>query len=243
MARSSKLIIDDEKKKKKSNETPVETSTKNYKNLREQKGMTKIQKMSEADNSEGSFSREGYELDYSKSEKAWTGTRWIYQPVYKKAKQTPNKPEGVTAKLPTKKVSTIEFERPSVTKLPKSKKPEAEESFKPEPKSKKLTKGGDSVMGSNIAKSVKNVVNKAKFEKEKKQAAAAGRALAGTGDRSPYTKERIETLKEEKKTLKEKGVRQDVGRQAQKSALKDVKAGLKYEKKVLQNRNVYGRKR
>ena len=35
MARSSKLIIDDEKKKKKSDETPVETSTKNYKNLRE----------------------------------------------------------------------------------------------------------------------------------------------------------------------------------------------------------------
>lgn len=172
------------------------------------------------------------ESDY----KAWK-KRENFAMTYNPApKPTPR--QEVTANLPTKKASTIESKRPSVTKLPKSKK-EEDQKFKPEPKTKKLTSGGKQVFGSNIATGVKNVVNKAKFEKEKKQSAAGKRALVGEGGRSSYSKENIATLKAAKKDIK--SVKKQVGRTAVRSAVKDINAGIKYEKKVLKNKNVYKR--
>jgi len=154
------------------------------------------------------------------------------------------KPEPIQrteiGKLPTKKatqvgppnVAPMRVKKDYVINTPAKK----EEKFVPTAKTKKLTKGGKSVVGSNIATSVKNIVGKAKFEREKKQAEAGKRGLRGTGESGSTGRERLQALKDQKKNLKD--ARRTTGVSVKKE-LKDVRQGIKYERKSLRGRTTY----
>jgi hypothetical protein len=111
-----------------------------------------------------------------------------------------------------------------------------EQKFVPAAKTKKLTKGGKPVIGSNIVTGAKNIIGKAKFEREKRQAEAGKRALRGTGEGGTTGKDRITALKEQKKNLKEarKVTGVNVGK-----ALKETRQGIRYERKALRGKTTY----
>lgn len=150
------------------------------------------------------------------------------------------KPEPTNiGKLQTKKL-TSSYKQAEIIKAKKPKVEKVEDKkFVPKPGTKKLTKGGGSVLGSNIKTSVGNVVNKAKFEIQKKQAKAGERALRTEGYAGGSSRERLATLKDVKSNLKE--VKKAKTGVDVKGALKDVRKGIKYEKKVIKGKNVYSR--
>lgn len=144
------------------------------------------------------------------------------------------------SKLPTKKATQIgppssvpQRVRPKDAVLNSDKK---EQKFVPTAKTKKLTKSGKPVIGSNIVTGAKNIIGKAKFEKEKRQSEAGKRALRGTGESGTTGVNRLTALKDQKKSLKEarKVTGVNIGK-----ALKETRQGIRYEKKALRGRTKY----
>jgi hypothetical protein len=246
LTRNLKVVENNGKKNtEKKKDEVVPTSPSYYKSLKNQ-NVSNIGKMTDEDAKSGKWDKPGYELDLSRSYKGESSPgNFQYQPVYKKI-STPSgkKPEPIQrteiGKLPTKKatqvgppnVAPMRVKKDYVINTPAKK----EEKFVPTAKTKKLTKGGKSVVGSNIATSVKNIVGKAKFEREKKQAEAGKRGLRGTGESGSTGRERLQALKDQKKNLKD--ARRTTGVSVKKE-LKDVRQGIKYERKSLRGRTTY----
>lgn len=148
------------------------------------------------------------------------------------------KPEPVTAKLPTRKLTstpvTSAIVKPKAAKTAKEEAPK----FTPTPGTKKLTKGSGSRTG-NIATAVKNAVGKQVFKSETKKAAAFNRATSasGTGSLAGASKsERAEQLKGQMKNLKEA---KKVNKTDVRAEMKDTKKALKWSNKVGSNKNQY----
>jgi hypothetical protein len=153
------------------------------------------------------------------------------------------KPEPVKRvevnKLATKRIQStmpkaeiIKSKSSSATSAPMPKK------FVPEPKTKRLSSGGRSVMGQNVGTSVKNVIGKAKYARQEKMAEAGKKALRGEGAVGPSSTAKLEALREKKSALKE--ARKETGVKVGKE-MRDVKKGIRYEKKVMRGKDVYKR--
>jgi hypothetical protein len=153
------------------------------------------------------------------------------------------KPEPVKRvevnKLATKKIQStlpkaeiIKSKSSSATSAPMPKK------FVPEPKTKRLSSGGRSVMGQNVGTAVKNVIGKAKYARQEKMAEAGKKALRGEGAVGPSSTAKLEALREKKSALKE--ARKETGVKVGKE-IRDVKKGIRYEKKVMRSKDVYKR--
>jgi hypothetical protein len=153
------------------------------------------------------------------------------------------KPEPVKRvevnKLATKKIQStmpkadiVKSKSSSATSAPMPKK------FVPEPKTKKLSSGGRSVMGQNVGTAVKNVIGKAKYARQEKMAEAGKKALRGEGAVGPSSTAKLEALREKKSALKE--ARKETGVKVGKE-IRDVKKGIRYEKKVMRGKDVYKR--
>lgn len=110
--------------------------------------------------------------------------------------------------------------------------------FTPAAKTKKLSRGGSSVVGSNVVTTAKNVIAKAKYGRQEKMAKAGERGLRGEGSVGPSSTAKIEALKEKKSALKQ--ARKETGVKVGKE-LRDVSKGIRYEKKVMKGKNVYKR--
>jgi hypothetical protein len=153
------------------------------------------------------------------------------------------KPEPVKRvevnKLATKKVQStmpkaeiVKPKSPSTTSAPMPKK------FVPEPKTKKLSSGGRSVVGQNVATTGKNIIGKAKYARQEKMAEAGKKALKGEGAVGPSSTAKLEALREKKSALKE--ARKETGVKVGKE-MRDVRKGIRYEKKVMRGKDVYNR--
>jgi len=153
------------------------------------------------------------------------------------------KPEPVKRvevnKLATKRIQStmpkaeiVKSKSSSATSAPMPKK------FVPEPKTKKLSSGGRSVMGQNVGTAVKNVIGKAKYARQEKMAEAGKKALRGEGAVGPSSTAKLEALREKKSALKE--ARKETGVKVGKE-IRDVKKGIRYEKKVMRGKDVYKR--
>ena len=153
------------------------------------------------------------------------------------------KPEPVKRvevnKLATKKIQPtmpkadiIKAKSVSVPSVPTPKK------FVPESKTKKLSSGGKSVAGKNIITSGKNIIGKAKYVRQEKMAEAGRKALKGEGSVGPSSTAKLEALKSKKSALKE--ARKETGVKVGKE-IRDVKKGIRYEKKVMKGKDVYKR--
>ena len=137
------------------------------------------------------------------------------------------KPKPTTVgKLPTKKLDTSSA-KATLQKQPSRKKttPTMDPKFKPEAKTKKLTRTGTAT--GNVATSVRNVVNKAKFEREKKLSAASKRATSTLGR---DTGNRMSELKDQKKVLKSIKKDKTISRSTIKPVIKDTRKAIKLEK-------------
>jgi hypothetical protein len=154
------------------------------------------------------------------------------------------KPEPVkrveVGKLPTKAVPTPT--KPSMAII-KSKdvvvNGEKEKGkFTPTAKTKRLSRGGKSVAGQNVATTAKNVIAKAKYGRQEKMAEAGRKALQGEGAVGPSSTSKLEALREKKSALKQ--ARKETGVKVGKE-IRDVKKGIRYEKKVMRGKNVYKR--
>lgn len=155
------------------------------------------------------------------------------------------KPEPVTAKLPTRKLTSTPVNN-TIVKPKAAKAKEEAPKFTPTPGVKKLTGRSGSRTG-NVATAVKNAVGKQVFKSEVKKSAAYNRATsaAGTGSLAGASKsERAEQLKGQMKDLKEarKTNKTDV-----KAEMKDTKKALKWSNKVGSSKNqylnIYGKKK
>ena len=156
------------------------------------------------------------------------------------------KPEPVTAKLPTRKLTSTPISNSIVKqKAAKTVKEEAPK-FEPTPGTKKLTKGSGSRTG-NVGTAIRNVVGKQVFKSEAKKAAAYKRATSavGTGSLAGMSKqERASELKGQMKDLKaaKKTNKTDV-----RAEMKDTKKAIKWSNKVGSNKNqylnIYGKKK
>lgn len=153
------------------------------------------------------------------------------------------KPEPVKRvevnKLATKKIQStmpkaeiVKPKSPSTTSAPMPKK------FVPEPKTKKLSSGGRSVVGQNVATTGKNIIGKAKYARQEKMAEAGKKALKGEGAVGPSSTAKLEALREKKSALKE--ARKETGVKVGKE-MRDVRKGIRYEKKVMRGKDVYKR--
>jgi hypothetical protein len=153
------------------------------------------------------------------------------------------KPEPVKRvevnKLATKKIQStmpkadiIKSKSSSAISAPAPKK------FVPEPKTKRISSGGRSVMGQNVGTTVKNVIGKAKYARQEKMAEAGKKALRGEGAVGPSSTAKLEALREKKSALKE--ARKETGVKVGKE-MRDVKKGIRYEKKVMRGKDVYKR--
>lgn len=107
--------------------------------------------------------------------------------------------------------------------------------FKPDPGTKRLTKGGNTVIGSNLATTVKNKVNEAKFNKQKQQSKASDRALKGEGVMS----NKVAALQEQKRSIKQVKREGLVSKSAARAGIKDARSGIKYEKKLSKGKAIY----
>lgn len=153
------------------------------------------------------------------------------------------KPEPVKRvevnKLATKKIQPtmpkadiIKAKSVSAPSVPTPKK------FVPESKTKKLSSGGKSVAVKNIITSGKNIIGKAKYVRQEKMAEAGRKALKGEGSVGPSSTAKLEALREKKSALKE--ARKETGVKVGKE-MRDVKKGIRYEKKVMRGKDVYKR--
>jgi hypothetical protein len=153
------------------------------------------------------------------------------------------KPEPVKRvevnKLATKRIQStmpkaeiVKSKSSSATSAPMPKK------FVPEPKTKRLSSGGRSVMGQNVGTAAKNVIGKAKYARQEKMAEAGKKALRGEGAVGPSSTAKLEALREKKSALKE--ARKETGVKVGKE-MRDVKKGIRYEKKVMRGKDVYKR--
>jgi len=115
---------------------------------------------------------------------------------------------------------------------------DAGKKFTPQSKVKRLSSGGRPVLGQNIATTAKNVINKAKYGRQEKMATAGKKALATEGTIGKSSTARIEALKSVKSDLK--AARKETGIKVGKQ-IKDVKKGIRYEKKVMRGKDVYKR--
>jgi len=171
--------------------------------------------------------------------KEWKKTGSLNHTYYDpKPKPEPVKRVEVN-KLATKKIQStmpkadiIKPKSSSPTSTPMPKK------FVPEPKTKKLSSGGRSVMGQNVGTAVKNVIGKAKYARQEKMAEAGKKALRGEGAVGPSSTAKLEALREKKSALKE--ARKETGVKVGKE-MRDVKKGIRYEKKVMRGKDVYKR--
>lgn len=221
------MLPPDKNKKKDKFFTEGELSKSEANAIRKQHGLKKGQSFQISDTDLASFRKGGN-----------VGVTIINAPETKKPEPIQRTEIG---KLPTKKatqvgppnVAPMRVKKDYVINTPAKK----EEKFVPTAKTKKLTKGGKPVIGSNIATSVKNIVGKAKFEREKKQAEAGRRGLRGTGEEKSTGRDRLQALKDQKKALKE--ARRTTNIRGVKKELKDIRQGIKYERKSLRGRTTY----
>lgn len=110
--------------------------------------------------------------------------------------------------------------------------------FTPTAKTKKLSRGGAPVAGQNVVTTAKNVIAKAKYGRQEKMAKAGERGLKGEGAVGPSSTAKLEALKEKKSALKQ--ARKETGVKVGKE-LRDVRKGIRYEKKVMKGKDVYKR--
>lgn len=154
------------------------------------------------------------------------------------------KPEPVkrveVGKLPTRGVPTptkpsMEIIRHKDATIDSSKE---KGKFTPTAKTKRLSSGGKSVAGQNVATTAKNIIGKAKYARQQKMAEAGKKALRGEGAVGPSSTAKLEALREKKSALKEarKATGVKVGKE-----MREVKKGIRYEKKVLRGKDVYKR--
>lgn len=171
--------------------------------------------------------------------KEWKKTGSLKHTYYDpKPKPEPVKRVEVN-KLATKKIQStmpkaeiVKPKSPSTTSAPMPKK------FVPEPKTKKLSSGGRSVVGQNVATTGKNIIGKAKYARQEKMAEAGKKALKGEGAVGPSSTAKLEALREKKSALKE--ARKETGVKVGKE-MRDVRKGIRYEKKVMRGKDVYKR--
>lgn len=171
------------------------------------------------------------EAAYAEWKKTGRVNYTYYNPVPKETKQTVT--IGTLKTKPVTKSNTS-------ASLQKSKKYATttkieDKKFKPEPGVKKLTRGGNTVVGSNLSTTVKNKVNETKFNKQKQQSKASDRALKGEG----VTTNKVQALRNQKEDIKEARRTTNISNKSTRSALKDTRAGIKYEKKVAKGKAIY----
>lgn len=110
--------------------------------------------------------------------------------------------------------------------------------FTPTAKTKRLSRGGATVAGQNVVTTAKNVIAKAKYGRQQKMAEAGKRSLKGEGAVGPSSTSKLEALREKKTALKQ--ARKETGVKVGKE-LRDVRKGIRYEKKVMKGKDVYKR--
>lgn len=149
-------------------------------------------------------------------------------------------------KVEVSKLSTKKIEAPTpkttseIVKQSFKSKPKVEESkkFEKAPMVKKLTKSSSPVVGQNIKTAVQNVVGKAKYGVQKKQAEAGAKALRGEGTLMS-SRDKLAALREKKATLK--SISKNTPSKDIRSSMKEARQGIRYEKKVMRGKDVYKR--
>jgi len=204
-----------------------------------------------------SMSKAGYRIDLKRSQKiadSPSGSPKVYQEEYiklpktKVKKETVKKREEITARLPTKKVTTISGSsgtRDIIKSKSTPKKTGEKVEYTPLAKTKKLTTGGGRT--GNLSTSVKNVVGKQVFKKEQKMSESYNRATKGAfGEGSQAgmnAAERRAELKQAKSDIKayKKTATTKENKGAARAALKDTRKALKWSDKVSKGQNRYNR--
>jgi len=152
----------------------------------------------------------------------------------------PAPPRTDVNKLATKKIQSTmpkaDIIKPKSSSTPSNPAPNK---FVPEPKTKKLSSGGRSVMGQNVGTAVKNVIGKAKYGRQQKLAEAGKKALVGEGNAGPSSAAKVSALKEKISSLKE--IKKTNLRSEAKAGIKEARKGIRYEKKVMKGKDVYKR--
>lgn len=126
--------------------------------------------------------------------------------------------EDAPVVIPRTEVSKLKYQpikqlksngpRVEIIKVKVAPKPEPKPKFVAQPKVKRASSGGKPVAVQNAVTTVKNVVGKAKFEKEQRQKAAYERQSKGQG--STDKAEILRGMKEDKKVTKGRDARKEI---------------------------------
>lgn len=155
------------------------------------------------------------------------------------------KPEPVTAKLPTRKLTSTPVNN-TLVKPKASKVKEEAPKFTPTPGTKKLTKGSGSRTG-NLSTAVKNAVGKQVFKSELKKSSAFNRATSAVGTGSLAGMDKTDRRNELKGQIKDLKAARKTNKTDVKAELKDTRKALKWSNKVGSSKNqylnIYGKKK